>query len=151
MKISELNQPVAERAVLVGLINDSQNEARVREYLDELAFLADTAGAVCVRTFTQRLDYPNPRTFVGKGKLEEIAAFVAPAPAGITADSCMHTCAVEIDSPLLDGYRSEAMLMPFRGADGRDYVYIYIDYYPIYVHTVSDLRLTGDLMRHPRL
>ena len=76
MKISELNQPVAERAVLVGLINDSQNEARVREYLDELAFLADTAGAVCVRTFTQRLDYPNPRTFVGKGKLEEIAAFV---------------------------------------------------------------------------
>ncbi|MGN0222516.1 MAG: GTPase HflX [Muribaculaceae bacterium] len=76
MKISELSQPVAERAVLVGLINDSQNEARVREYLDELAFLADTAGAVCVRTFTQRLDYPNPRTFVGKGKLEEIAAFV---------------------------------------------------------------------------
>lgn len=76
MKISEINQPVAERAVLVGLINDSQNEARVREYLDELAFLADTAGAVCVRTFTQRLDYPNPRTFVGKGKLEEIAAFV---------------------------------------------------------------------------
>ena len=48
----------------------------MREYLDELAFLADTAGAVCVRTFTQRLDYPNPRTFVGKGKLEEIAAFV---------------------------------------------------------------------------
>ena len=65
-------------------------------------------------------------------------------PAGITADSRMHTCAVEIDSPLLDGYRSEAMLMPFRGADGRDYVYIYIDYYPIYVHTVGDLRITGD-------
>lgn len=71
-------------------------------------------------------------------------ALVAPAPAGITADSRMHTCAVEIDSPLLDGYRSEAMLMPFRGADGRDYVYIYIDYYPIYVHTVGDLRITGD-------
>ena len=76
MKIPEINRPEAERAVLVGLVNDTQNEARVREYLDELAFLADTAGAVCVRTFTQRLDYPNPRTFVGKGKLEEIAAFV---------------------------------------------------------------------------
>ena len=76
MKIPEINRPEAERAVLVRLVNDTQNEARVREYLDELAFLADTAGAVCVRTFSQRLDYPNPRTFVGKGKLEEIAAFV---------------------------------------------------------------------------
>ncbi len=72
----EHNIKEEERAVLVGLINDTQDEARSREYLDELAFLADTAGAVAVRRFTQKLDYPNPRTFVGKGKLEEIALYV---------------------------------------------------------------------------
>lgn len=72
----EHNIKEEERAVLVGLINDTQDEARSREYLDELAFLADTAGAVTVRRFTQKLDYPNPRTFVGKGKLEEIALYV---------------------------------------------------------------------------
>ncbi len=72
----EHNIKQEERAVLVGLINDKQDEARSREYLDELAFLADTAGAVAVRRFTQKLDYPNPRTFVGKGKLEEIGLFV---------------------------------------------------------------------------
>ena len=72
----EHNIKEEERAALVGLINDTQDEARSREYLDELAFLADTAGAVTVRRFTQKLDYPNPRTFVGKGKLEEIAKFV---------------------------------------------------------------------------
>ena len=71
-----LSQEVSERAVLVGLINNRQNEAKTREYLDELAFLADTAGAVTVRTFLQKLDYPNPRTYVGKGKLEEIRAFI---------------------------------------------------------------------------
>lgn len=60
----------------MGLIKDSQPEDRVREYLDELEFLADTAGAETVARFTQRLDYPNPRTFVGKGKLEEIKTFV---------------------------------------------------------------------------
>ncbi len=70
------NNEMQERAVLVGLINDNQDEARSKEYLDELAFLADTAGAVTVKTFTQKLDYPNPRTFVGKGKLEEIARYV---------------------------------------------------------------------------
>lgn len=72
----EHNIKEEERAVLVGLINDTQDEARSREYLDELAFLADTAGAVAVCRFTQKLDYPNPRTFVGKGKLEEIALYV---------------------------------------------------------------------------
>ena len=71
-----LSQEVSERAVLVGLISNRQNEAKTREYLDELAFLADTAGAVTVRTFLQKLDYPNPRTYVGKGKLEEIRAFI---------------------------------------------------------------------------
>lgn len=71
-----INQEVTERAVLVGLITATQGEAKAREYLDELEFLADTAGAVTVATFTQRLDYPNPRTFVGKGKLEEIREYV---------------------------------------------------------------------------
>lgn len=65
-----------ERAILVGLITPAQDEERSAEYLDELAFLADTAGAETVHTFMQRLPYPNPRTFVGKGKLEEIRAFI---------------------------------------------------------------------------
>ena len=66
----------AERAILVGLVTPTQDEARSAEYLDELAFLADTAGAEAVATFTQKLDYPNPRTFVGKGKLEEIKKYI---------------------------------------------------------------------------
>lgn len=66
----------AERAVLVGLITPQQDEARSSEYLDELAFLADTAGAETVKVFTQRVEYPNPRTYVGKGKLEEIRAYI---------------------------------------------------------------------------
>ncbi len=71
-----LNAQINDRAVLVGHITEQQNEAKSREYLDELAFLADTAGAETVHTFMQRLPYPNPRTFVGKGKLEEIRAFI---------------------------------------------------------------------------
>ena len=65
-----------ERAVLVGLITPTQNEAKANEYLDELAFLADTAGAVTVKKFLQRCDAPNRASFVGKGKLEEIAKYV---------------------------------------------------------------------------
>ena len=65
-----------ERAVLVGLITPEQNEARANEYLDELAFLADTAGAVTVRRFLQRAGGPNARTYVGSGKLEEIRQYV---------------------------------------------------------------------------
>lgn len=76
MKEFVISQESSERAVLVGLVNDTQPEERVKEYLDELAFLADTAGAETIARFTQRLDYPNPRTFVGKGKLEEIKDFV---------------------------------------------------------------------------
>lgn len=66
----------AERAILVGLVTPTQDEVKSTEYLDELAFLADTAGACEVARFTQRLDYPNPRTFVGKGKLEELKKFI---------------------------------------------------------------------------
>ena len=65
-----------ERAVLVGLITPTQNEAKANEYLDELAFLADTAGAVTVKKFLQQCDAPNRTSFVGKGKLEEIAKYV---------------------------------------------------------------------------
>jgi GTPase len=67
---------IEERAVLVGLINQEQDEIRLNEYLDELAFLTETAGAVAVKRFVQRLDVPNSRTFVGTGKLSEIAQFV---------------------------------------------------------------------------
>jgi GTPase len=61
-----------EKAVLVGLIQKDQTETQVQEYLDELAFLAETAGAVTVKRFTQKLLHPDSKTFVGKGKLEEI-------------------------------------------------------------------------------
>jgi GTP-binding protein HflX len=65
-----------DRAVLVGLIQKEQTEAQANEYLDELAFLADTAGASAVKRFTQKLPHPDSRTFVGKGKLEEIRQYV---------------------------------------------------------------------------
>jgi GTP-binding protein HflX len=68
--------PVVEKAVLVGLITQNQDEAQAREYLEELEFLADTAGAQVTRHFLQRLDMPNSNTFVGPGKLEEIAEYV---------------------------------------------------------------------------
>jgi GTP-binding protein HflX len=68
--------PVKETAVLVGIINKDQDEKLVAEYLEELAFLADTAGAVVMKKFTQKLEFANPRTFVGEGKLAEIVGFV---------------------------------------------------------------------------
>jgi GTP-binding protein HflX len=67
---------VPETVVLVGLINQYQDERQAQEYLDELAFLADTAGAVVKKQFFQRLDVPNPATFVGSGKLAEIQEYV---------------------------------------------------------------------------
>ncbi len=65
-----------EKAVLVGISNSRQSEFETREYLNELAFLAETAGALSMRSFSQRLEEPNPRTFVGTGKLEEIREYV---------------------------------------------------------------------------
>ncbi|MBW7914192.1 MAG: GTPase HflX [Taibaiella sp.] len=65
-----------ETAVLVGLIHKQQTEEQAQEYLDELAFLAETAGAKTLKTFTQRLPHPDNKTFVGKGKLEEIRDYV---------------------------------------------------------------------------
>ncbi|GEP92993.1 GTP-binding protein HflX [Chitinophaga terrae (ex Kim and Jung 2007)] len=66
-----------ERAVIVGVITREQTERQVNEFLDELEFLAETAGAVTVKRFTQRLAHPDRATFVGKGKLEEIFQFIA--------------------------------------------------------------------------
>ncbi|MBN2612427.1 MAG: GTPase HflX [Bacteroidales bacterium] len=65
-----------EKAVLVGIINQEQDEKAVNEYLDELAFLVDTAGGISVKRFTQKLDACNPKTFVGSGKLHEIKEYV---------------------------------------------------------------------------
>ena len=65
-----------EKAILVGVILPSQSELQIKEYLDEMQFLALTAGAKTLKQFTQKLERPNPRTFVGKGKLEEIADYV---------------------------------------------------------------------------
>ena len=76
MKEFILTQEETERTVLVGLITNTQNEAKANEYLDELAFLAQTAGALPVKKFLQRLNTPNSRTFVGSGKLSEIKAYI---------------------------------------------------------------------------
>ncbi len=65
-----------EKAVLVGIISKEQTEEQVQEYLDELAFLAETAGAVTLKRFTQKLSHPDSKTFVGKGKLEEIKTYI---------------------------------------------------------------------------
>ncbi len=76
MKDQIIDRESSERAVLVGLITPAQNEAKANEYLDELEFLAHTAGAETVGKFLQRLPYRDSRTFVGKGKLAEIKKFV---------------------------------------------------------------------------
>ena len=76
MKDHILSQEANERAILVGLVTPQQPEQKTMEYLAELAFLADTAGAVTEKMFMQKLDYPNPRTYVGKGKLDELRQYV---------------------------------------------------------------------------
>jgi GTP-binding protein HflX len=72
-----------EKAVLVGLITPEQDAAKAKEYLDELAFLADTAGATPEKYFFQKIDYPNPKTFVGPGKLDEIKAYITANDIGL--------------------------------------------------------------------
>lgn len=76
MKEFILTETSSERAVLVGLITPKVTERQVQDYLDELAFLSTTAGISPVKSFVQRLDMPNSATFVGKGKLEEIASYI---------------------------------------------------------------------------
>ena len=83
MKEFIITQEQTERAVLVGLVTPEQNEAQVKEYLDELAFLAETAGIEPVRRFPQNADKPHAVTFVGSGKLQQIGEYVAENEIGI--------------------------------------------------------------------
>ncbi len=76
MKEFVISTTKKETAILVGLITSTQNERKTNEYLDELEFLAQTAGAEVVKRFTQRIDHPHPVTYVGTGKLTEIAEYV---------------------------------------------------------------------------
>lgn len=76
MKEFVISEAKAETAVLVGLITPNQKEEKTKEYLDELEFLADTAGAITVKRYTQRVQGPSQVTYVGKGKLEEIREYI---------------------------------------------------------------------------
>ena len=76
MKEFVISEAKAETAVLVGLITNQQDESKTKEYLDELEFLADTAGAVVVRRFTQKVAGPSSVTYVGSGKLQEIRQYI---------------------------------------------------------------------------
>lgn len=83
MKEFIISEAQTEKAVLVGLVTPEQNEQKVREYLDELAFLAETAGVVPEKKFYQRLEMPNSVTFVGSGKLQEIKEYVVEHEIGV--------------------------------------------------------------------
>ena len=76
MKEFVISEAKAETAVLVGLVTKEQDEAKTKEYLDELEFLADTAGAVAVKRFTQKVGGPSQTTYVGSGKLQEIKQYI---------------------------------------------------------------------------
>ncbi|MFV9549739.1 GTPase HflX [Algibacter sp. PT7-4] len=65
-----------ERAVLIGIVTKDQDEAKLKEYLDELEFLTFTAGGYAVKRFTQKMDMPNPKTFIGSGKMEDVRQFI---------------------------------------------------------------------------
>ena len=71
-----ITEPEIQTAVLIGVVDENTNEQAVNEYLDELAFLAMTAGILPVKKFIQKLKYPDPRTFVGSGKMKEIKDFI---------------------------------------------------------------------------
>ena len=76
MKEFVISEAKTETAVLVGLITPQQDEAKTKEYLDELEFLAETAGAHTVKRFTQKVNGPSSVTYVGSGKLDEIRAYI---------------------------------------------------------------------------
>ncbi|MBP6334912.1 MAG: GTPase HflX [Bacteroidia bacterium] len=75
-KTHTVHTPKKETAVLIGLIHKLQNERQVSEYLDELAFLTETAGAETLKRFTQKLEHPDSKTFIGSGKLDEIRSYI---------------------------------------------------------------------------
>ena len=72
----ETKENKTESAVLVGLVTQNQSEQQLEEYFEELTFLAETAGATTLKTFYQKVDHPEKRTYVGKGKLQEIKEYV---------------------------------------------------------------------------
>ena len=74
-KLNINKEAIKEKAVLVGVITQNQDEAQLKEYLDELFFLDETAGAIEVNRFSQKAPHPGRKTFVGKGKLEETLKF----------------------------------------------------------------------------
>ena len=69
-------EAISEKAVLIGVITQLQNETQSKEYLDELEFLTNTAGGIAVKRFVQKLEKPHPKTFLGAGKLEEVRSFI---------------------------------------------------------------------------
>ncbi len=75
-KVRNSTENIAETAVLVGVTSRNQDEKKTIEYLDELAFLAETAGVITLKRFTQKLDNPHPKTFIGKGKMQDVLAYV---------------------------------------------------------------------------
>jgi len=83
MKDFIISESKNEKAILVGIITQYQSEEQVKEYLDELAFLADTAGIIPEKKFTQKLEYANPVTFVGTGKLQEIKQYMEDNEIGV--------------------------------------------------------------------
>ena len=91
MKEFIISESKTETAILVGLITLQQNEKKTNEYLDELEFLTETAGAQPVKRFTQRLDMPNSVTYVGKGKLAEIKGV---SPQRLADQTFENACAV---------------------------------------------------------
>ena len=72
----EEKKATSEKAVLIAVVSQHQNEEKTTEYLDELEFLTLTAGGRAVKRFTQKLEKPNPKTFIGTGKLEDIATYI---------------------------------------------------------------------------
>ena len=76
LKMIEPKKSNYENTVLVGVVNDSQDEEKLSEFLEELEFLSVTAGGNVVKKFTQKINTPNPRTFIGKGKIDEILKYV---------------------------------------------------------------------------
>ncbi len=72
----EKKKVTSEKVVLIGIITQHQDEEQSHEYLDELEFLTLTAGGKAVKRFTQKLEFPNPKTFIGKGKLNEVGAYM---------------------------------------------------------------------------
>ena len=79
MGFSTIDQSAQEKAVLIGVVIHGQSEVQAKEYLDELEFLAFTANAKTVKTFTQKIEAPNPKTFLGSGKIAEVAGYVKKA------------------------------------------------------------------------